>query len=366
MRRDASRESTKRDQLLAAVAERPWAHGFFALLRRLNAQYAELPRLGSARRPADEPIRLGQAAELSFAPAELHGVTPGRGGRPSRLDVRFFGLFGPNGPLPLHLTEHARQRRQQGDESFSRFADLFHHRLLLLFWRAWAQAQPSVSLDRPDDPFGDQLGSLIGVGAPSLRGLDAAPDAARLYAAGLVSREARNAEGLETLLALQLGRPVRVECFAGSWMALDARERSRLGGGGAGRGAGRMAIASRLGQGAVLGSQVWDRQHHIGLHVGPLDAEGFAELLPDGRRLPELVALLRFYGSDEWGCQLTLHLDDEAAAPARLGRRPARLGWSAWLGRPRQRQVRLSEHSLARAGRQPSTPPPVCRSNSYG
>lgn len=351
----------KREQLFAAVAERPWAHGFLALLRRLNAQHPELPRLGQARRPADEPIRLGQAAELSFAPAELQGLAAGRGGRPPRLDVRFFGLFGPNGPLPLHLTEHARQRRQQGDEAFSRFADLFHHRLLLLFWRAWAQAQPAVSLDRPDDPFGAQLGSLIGVGTPSLRGRDAAPDEARLFAAGLISREARNAEGLEALLALQLGRPVRVECFAGSWMALDARERSRLGGR-AGSGTGRMAAAARLGQGAVLGSQVWDRQHHIGLHVGPLDAAGFAELLPDGCRLPELVALLRFYGGDEWGCQLTLHLDEQAAAPARLGRQ-GRLGWSSWLGRPRQRSVRLSEHSLARAGR-PSSP--SSRSNSHG
>lgn len=357
----SDRRAAQRSALLADLAERPWAHGFWAVLRRFNAWHPRLPRLGQARRPAEEPIRLGQAAELSFAPAELHGVAPDQGQRPPRLDVRFFGLFGPNGPLPLHLTEHARQRRQQGDEAFSRFADLFHHRLMLLFWRAWAQAQPTVSLDRPDDPFGVQLGSLIGIGEASLRHRDAAPDAAKLYAAGLLSREARNAEGLAALLSLQLGRPVRVECFAGSWMALDAGERSRLGAG-ATRLAGRMANASRLGQGAVLGATVWDRQHHIGLHVGPLDARGFAELLPDGGRLPELVALLRFYGGDEWGCQLTLHLDEQAAAPVRLGRQ-GRLGWSSWLGRPRQRSVRLSEHSLARAGR-PSTP--SSRSNSHG
>ncbi len=342
----------KAAELLAEVGRRPWAFGFLALLRRINARHPELPRLGSARRPSDEPLRLGQAPELSFAPAELHGVAPSQQGRPPRLDVRFFGLFGPNGPLPLHLTEHARQRRQQGDESFARFADLFHHRLLLLFWRAWAQAQPTVSLDRADDPFGEQLGSLIGIGAPSLRRRDAAPDAARLFAAGLLVREARNAEGLENLLSLQLGRPVRVECYAGQWLALGERERSRLGG----RARGRMAAASRLGQGAVLGRTVWDRQHHIRLELGPLDARAFAELLPDGGRLPELVALLRFYSGDEWGWHLSLQLEPEAAAPVRLGRH-GRLGWSSWVGRPKRQQarVRLGEHSLARCAPYPQT-----------
>lgn len=326
---------------LAALAREPWAQGFWGVLRRLNAEQRALPRLGQARRPADEPIRLGQAAELSFAPAELHALEPGDAARPPRLLVRFFGLFGPNGPLPLHLTEHARQRRQAGDESFSRFADLFHHRFLLLFWRAWAQAQPTVSLDRAaqgDDPFGQQLGSLIGLGEPSLRDRDAAPDTTRLHAAGLLARSARNAEGLEALLSLQLGRPVQVECFAGSWMALDARERSRLG------------RQCALGGGAVLGAAVWDRQHHIALHIGPLDETGFKALLPDGEQLPALAGLLRSYTGDEWGWRLQLRLQPAAARPAQLGRH-GRLGWSSWAGRAgaRQAQVRISSDSVAAA-----------------
>ena len=43
---------------------------------------------------------------------------------PPRLQVRLFGLLGPNGPLPLHLTEYARERlRHAGDPTFSRFLD---------------------------------------------------------------------------------------------------------------------------------------------------------------------------------------------------------------------------------------------------
>ena len=75
----------------------------------------------------------------------------GRTARRRACRCRLFGLLGPNGPLPLHLTEYARERlRHAGDPTLSRFLDIFHHRFLALFYRAWAQAQPHVNRDRPE------------------------------------------------------------------------------------------------------------------------------------------------------------------------------------------------------------------------
>jgi type VI secretion system protein ImpH len=66
-----------------------------------------------------------------------------RAGAPPRLMQRIFGLLGPNGALPLHLTEYARERAQHhGDPTFQRFLDTLTHRFALLFYRAWAEAQP--------------------------------------------------------------------------------------------------------------------------------------------------------------------------------------------------------------------------------
>ena len=200
----ASPHWTKTDtvNLLQAIAERPYSFDFFQALRRLEALFADKPRIGKATRPQDEPIRFGQEPSLAFAPSTLASLKL-REDRPPRLEVFFFGLFGPNGALPLHLTEHARSRiRNNDDETFARFVDMFHHRLLSLFYRAWASAQPTVSYDRPnEDRFGEYIGSALGIGAPALRDRDAVPDLAKLYYAGLFSNQTHHADGLQAIIA---------------------------------------------------------------------------------------------------------------------------------------------------------------------
>lgn len=315
-----------------AIAEAPQRWDFFQALRLIDARHRDRPLLGTARRPADEPVRLGQAAELTFAPTSIARLDPSdRSGRP-RMEVRFFGLFGPNGPLPLHLTAYARERKlHRGDETLIRFADLFHHRLLLLFYRAWAQAQPTASLDRPgDDRFAAYVGSLIGVGGTEWLGRDAAPDHARLAFSGLLSRQVRNADGLAQVLSGFLGMQARVEQFVGRWMALPAVERTRIGR----HGASRRRSTSQLGSSAVLGGTVFDRQHHFRIHIGPLKLAAFESLLPVGSALPAVQALIKHYVGLEFGWDLRLELD-RAEVPATRPGRQGRLGWTTWLGAPR-------------------------------
>ena len=63
--------------------------------------------------------------------------------------VNFMGLFGPNAPLPLHITDYARDREANAkDETLTAFLNVFHHRLISLFYRAWAVNQKAADLDR--------------------------------------------------------------------------------------------------------------------------------------------------------------------------------------------------------------------------
>src|SRR5207253_1813 len=156
---------------LSALEREPYRYDFYQVMRRFECANRDLPRWGMALRPRDEPVRLGQDPELTFAPAPLSSFAPGGSNARARLAVRLFGLLGPNGPLPLHLTEYARERLMHaGDRTFARFLEMLSHRFVALFYRAWAQSQPTVMADRPvEDRFRAFVGAFIGIMPPAFR-----------------------------------------------------------------------------------------------------------------------------------------------------------------------------------------------------
>ncbi len=301
---------------------RPWSRDFYMLMRRVEGLHPQSPRIGEAARPHDEPVRLGQTPSLSFAQSNVDRISWNRAGR-MRISVRFLGLFGPNGPLPLHLTELAQSRiRHQGDETFARFADVFHHRQLSLFYRAWRQAQPTASRDRPQsDRFMVYLGALIGEPSPAWAARDRLGDENKRFFAAILGRASRNAEGLVAVLRAYFGVPVGLQPYAARWMNLPATQRTRLGD----------TATGMLGQGAVLGSRVLDAQHHIRLRIGPLALADYQRLLPGGPWHGTLADWIRRYCDDALGVQATLVLSAPQVPALRLGA-GARLGWTSWLG----------------------------------
>ena len=310
--------------LLAEVAKAPERYDFFALLRAIECACPDSLRVGQATRPVDEPIRMGQEASLTFAPSTLAYLEPGREGRPPRLGVYFLGMLGPNGPLPIHLTEYARDRqRNAGDETLIRFLDLFHHRVLALFYRAWANAQPTVQHDRPSsDRFVIYLGALLGIGSPALRDRDPFPDSAKLYYAGRFTHQGRNAEGLRAVIADYFQLPTDLEEFIGEWTPLLESERWRIT---------RTAFAGALGVSTILGARAWQRQTKFRVVFGPLKEDQFHSLLPGSERLRVLKALVRNYVGDSLNWDVRLFLDKRVSQPFRLDR-ITRLGWTSWLG----------------------------------
>jgi type VI secretion system protein ImpH len=310
--------------LLREVAQAPYRYDLFALLRAIECACPDHLRLGQATRPADEPIRLGQEASLVFAPSTLAYLEPGKEGRPPRIGVHCFGVFGPNGPLPIHVTEYARDRlRNAGDPTLVRFLDLFHHRAMALFYRAWANAQPTVQHDRPaSDRYVAYLGSLLGIGSPALRNRDLFPDSGKLYYAGRFANQARNAEGLRAMVADYFGLPTDLEEFVGEWTPLQEEERWRIT---------RTAFAGALGISTILGAHAWQRQTKFRIVLGPLKEHEFQSLLPGSERLKRLAALVRNYVGDSLNWDVRLFLDKRVSQPFRLDR-ITRLGWTSWLG----------------------------------
>jgi type VI secretion system protein ImpH len=312
-------------ELLDLLRRQPFKFDFHQALRRLEAAAERHPRIGTSLRPADDPVRLSQEPSLAFAPATLASCEPGPGGRPPRLAVFFTGLFGPNGPLPLHLTEYARDRiRNAQDHTFARFTDIFHHRMLSLFYRAWAAAQPTTSYDRPDtDRFAAYLGALGGLGMPSLTDRDDMPDLAKLHFAGRLVCHTRHAEGLASLLNEFFQLPMRIDEFVGQWVRLPADCRCVLA-----PSAGEPM--GQLGMSATIGDRVWDCQQKFRIVAGPMRFADYERLLPGGASLRRLLSVVDNYVGLELDWDLHLILKKQEVPAAQLGSL-GRLGWTTWL-----------------------------------
>ncbi|MBV9749934.1 MAG: type VI secretion system baseplate subunit TssG [Acetobacteraceae bacterium] len=310
-------------ELFARLATAPWDYGFYQTMRRLEALHRDRPRLGRSARPAQDPVRLAQEPSVTFAPSTLAAWEPGEAERPPRLVQFFFGLFGPDGPLPLHLTEYARDRRRNWrDPTFQRFADVFHHRALSLFYRAWAESRPTVSFDRPEqDRFALYAGALIGLGMESLRDRDAMPDLTKLHFAGFLANQTRHADGLGAILSAFFAVPVRVESFVGAWLTLEMADRTRLG---------TARATGTLGKTALLGGRVWSRQHKFRIVFGPLNLADYHRLLPGGASFHRLIPIVRNYAGDTLAWDVNLVLKRDEVPPTSLGKQ-GRLGWTTWL-----------------------------------
>lgn len=311
---------------LAALLEQPHAFDFFEAMRRVECAWPLLPRLGTASRPAEEPVRLGQKPSLEFPPTMLASVERLPEGRLKILGY-FLGLFGPNGPLPLHLTEYVHDRTTNArDSTLVGFSDVFHHRMLALFYRAWANARPTVHFDRPqDDRFGGvYVAALLGLASPAMRNRDDWPDRAKLYFSGLLAAGTKTRDGLESLLREYLNLPLHVEECVGEWLPVERDEYLRLGN----------PATARLGA-SVLGERIWSTQHKFRVVIGPADLGSLLQYLPGSPSLARLRAAILNYLGFQYAWDLRFVVQRKRVPGMKLGEF-GHLGWTSWAAPPRE------------------------------
>ncbi len=340
---DTDRTSPRSVTFLEQVEEAPHAFDFFQAIRRLDCAYPDKPQTGHSSRAADDPVRFGQEASMAFAPATLQALERSDA-RPPRLVQRFFGLLGPQGPLPLHLTEYIRDRlRNHDDFTLLRFLDVFHHRMISLFYRAWARVRPTVSFDQPaSDRFADYVGSTFGLGMRSLTKRDALPDLPKRHFAGLMSCQTRHAQGLLAILSGFFGLPVQIEEFVGQWIELPANCRCLVG-----------ISSARLGMDTTVGSHVWDCQQKFRVIFGPLSLDDYYRMLPGGGQL----------SSGESISEEASLLPTSVASHARTGEAGPRFdsegdGIADGRGATSQRAARPPDNSLRRSDAMERSQPP--------
>ncbi|HTT22308.1 MAG TPA: type VI secretion system baseplate subunit TssG [Candidatus Sulfotelmatobacter sp.] len=300
---------------------------FFQAVRLLK-QWDHEQQAGVAIRDR-ETVRFQVKNTLAFPASSIDHIDRDHGG-PAKMTVTFLGLTGPEGVLPAAYTEMAVDRECFGDKFFADFLDLFNHRLISLFYRAWEKHHFSVGYEQSKWGFGQDavtssLFDLIGMGTEGLQQRLPFCDEALLRYAGLIAQRPHSAEALRSLLQDYFGVPVRIEQFLGKWYELEEDEVCQLG---------SDEANGELGCGAVAGDAVWTRHALIRIVLGPLTLEQFRDFLPDGECFTKAAALARYLLGSSLDFEMQPTLRGEDVPACQIGVEPSdapRLGWSTWL-----------------------------------
>jgi type VI secretion system protein ImpH len=151
------------------------------------------------------------------------------GPRKKRSDDRqFHGSDRSQGVLPNPYTTLLIERLRFNDAAPRDFLDIFNHRIISLFYRAWRKYRFDVACEQGErDLFSRHLLSLLGLGTDGLRDRQAVSDDALVYYAGLLAQRPRSAQALQQILADYFEVPVKIEQFAGGWYRLDPETQCR-------------------------------------------------------------------------------------------------------------------------------------------
>jgi type VI secretion system protein ImpH len=339
-----------------ALFEQGYEFEFFQAARLLARIFPDRKDVGRSARPAEEFARFVTFANggnleqsrlaMAFPASAIHDIK--RNGNPSepvRMYVAFMGLTGTQGVLPLCYTEHMLESKAAKENALAAFLDLFNHRLVSLFYRAWQKHKPAVLYEiaavrkEQPDALTQYLFDLIGMGTPGLRGRLGIQDESLLLYAGLIAQRPHSATALRGILRDYFSIPVEIDQCIGSWYELEDADRCYLSG---------ESERNQLGVGSFIGDEVWDQQARFRIRVGPVGLKRFKEFLPDSDAMAKFVGFTRFLVGQAmvFDVQVFLRadempyfrLDDEGfRSEEQGGLNPplesdsVRLGWMGWL-----------------------------------
>lgn len=312
--------------LAELLREDPTSFEFFQVVRVLERLLPDRLPVGEFGNPADEVVRFVVNPSIAFPASEVQALEQ-RPDEAPRLMVNFMGLTGPTGVLPYDYSLTVSERARAKDQTLRDFLDIFHHRMISLFYRAWEKHRFTVAHERDQhDRVTRHLLDLVGLGTGGLQRRLAVRDESLLFYSGLLALRPRPAVALEQMLEDYFGVPVEIEQFVGGWYPLERGTQCALGD--------EPCESAQLGLGAVAGDEIWDQQSRVRIRLGPLTRQQYDQFLPDGSAHEPLRSLVRFFGGEQFDFDIqlvlmrddvpgvTLGADDQGAPP---------LGWCTWI-----------------------------------
>lgn len=314
--------STVKDVLF----QEPYRFEFHQAIKLLEYLHPHAEPFGETTNPFQEVVTVKSRVYLESMASDIYSLEnvtlkADSSYEPLILNVNFMGIAGIQGPLPFPYTEMIIQRIRDEDKSLKDFLDIFNHRLISILHRIRKQYLISLNSHTPEKTeIAIGLKAFLGIGQHALQNRLHVDDRSLLDYAGLYWSHPHSAEGLKAILTSYFHIPLRVEKCVGRWRPLPNDQQTRIG---------RKGQWQKLGQGAVLGTRVWDQQSHFRLHLGPLTHKQLDVLLPSGKGFQQLIDLTQLYVGPSMDFSLRYVVKKP---PSTHLKKKSYLGWRTWLG----------------------------------
>ena len=307
--------------------DEPYKFEFFQAVRVLEKVFPERRPVGREATITPEIVRFRSRLALDFPASEIHQlqetIDPQTDEQRFEMFINFMGMIGVSGVMPTHYTELAMERRRYQDTSMWSFMDIFTHRSVSLFFRAWEKYRFPVAYERGKDDFTEFLFDFVGLGTDGLRGRMALPDESLLPYSGLISQKLHSAIALGNILSDYFRITAKIEQFFGQWLELDTESITTLG-----------QANSSLGTSAIIGTRIWEQQSKFRVRLGAMSFKEFQDFLPSGAAHKSLKSIIRFMVGLEFDFDVQLVLQAKQVPSTilttRAKRRPM-LGWTTFL-----------------------------------
>lgn len=293
----------------------------FALIRLLEHLMDLSPKVGNEKRLNQSRLRFGQTASLAFQDRQVNTLSPKAG--KLKINIKGFGVFGSNGALPIHLTELTYEKNtHQKNFVFNDFVDIFHNRLIALFYKAWRNAQDMPSLDGKDSwQFSRYIASFLGMA--ELQNKSVVPIYNQLYYTSLLANKQAPSANLQEILCSYFKMPIRIQQNIGQWV--DARDFSTKIG---------YQIFQRLGDGLLIGDKIFDATQKLRVVIGAVTPSEYLGFIQGGRLAKELIAWVEQYCRYQYQWDVEVVIDKKTIIHQNLGK-GIPLGLTSWIGEPK-------------------------------
>ncbi len=307
--------------------EEHYNFSFFKAVSLLESFFPVKRPLGQTLEPDQEAVRFSVKPGLAFPGSDISKLEKGQDDGSVNMEVTFMGLIGPAGVLPHWYTEMVVERIWQKDHSLAGFLNIFHHRLISLFYLAWKKYRFEASyLPDARDRLSHCLLSMAGLGTPGLIERIGLPAESLAFYSGLLARSIPSALAIESAVEYFAGTDVNIDQFIERMLPISPEDQTRLG-----------AANSQLGADAVCGSFIRECGTKFRVKLGPVSYEEFLRFLPTGDLLHPIFSLVRCMVGIEYEFDITVFLNRDEVPPCVLGEETTtapRLGWSTWVKSP--------------------------------